>query len=98
MAIQRISEIEGEPEIGRFYFVPCIWYFMPEDARNGWWPVLPPAHGDAGMAQELARNNVCRAIARVRFYRSLTRISPKADYQNYRGIHRETLKTLELSS
>jgi hypothetical protein len=38
--IQRLSDIEGEPEVGKFYLVPCLLY------RGDWTPVMGPRHDD----------------------------------------------------
>jgi hypothetical protein len=38
--IPRVSEIEDEPVIGKFYMVPCVW------ADGDWQPVIGPRHED----------------------------------------------------
>lgn len=43
--IQRVSELEAEPEVGRFYLVPCVPLYTM-NVRAGWWPVLTPSHVD----------------------------------------------------
>jgi hypothetical protein len=44
MAIQRISEIEGEPVIGKFYLVPCV-----ETIWNTFLPVIGSPHDDTAI-------------------------------------------------
>lgn len=39
--IQKVSEIEGEPLVGKFYLVPCVL-----DAYMDWIPILGPEHDD----------------------------------------------------
>lgn len=43
--IQRVSDIEGEPVVGKFYLVPCVPLYVL-GVRGGWWPVLMPSHRD----------------------------------------------------
>lgn len=40
--MQRITELEGEPVVGRFYLVPCV--FRP---LCGWFPIIGPQHDDS---------------------------------------------------
>lgn len=39
--MKRVSEIEGEPEVGKFYLVPCVRF------EGAWRPVIGPRHEDA---------------------------------------------------
>jgi hypothetical protein len=39
--MQKVSELTSEPEIGKFYLVPCV----PTDDGE-WWPVIGPKHED----------------------------------------------------
>ena len=45
MAVPRVDEMDGRPEVGRWYLVPAIWM-----NRFGfgelWWPVVGPLHTD----------------------------------------------------
>jgi hypothetical protein len=38
--MQRVSELQGEPEVGKFYLVPCV------RADGVWTPVIGPRHED----------------------------------------------------
>jgi len=40
--IQRVSELEHEPIVGKFYLVPCVKY-----AHGRWIPIIGPEHDDA---------------------------------------------------
>jgi hypothetical protein len=42
MPIQRVSEIEGEPVVGKFYLVQCI----IDGPLRDWRPVIGPLHDD----------------------------------------------------
>jgi hypothetical protein len=39
--IQKVSDIEGEPEVGKFYMVPCV-----PDAAGELMPIIGPEHDD----------------------------------------------------
>jgi hypothetical protein len=38
--MKRVSEITDEPVVGKFYMVPCVWYY------GEWMPVIGPRHDD----------------------------------------------------
>lgn len=45
--LQRIADIEGLPEIGQFYLVPCAKVIrLGRHHRYKWWPVIGPVHDD----------------------------------------------------
>lgn len=41
--IERVSDLAGEPVVGRFYLVPCV---LEVHTRTGWRPVIGPLHDD----------------------------------------------------
>lgn len=40
--MQRVSDIEGEPIVGKYYLVPCV-----ADDDGEWWPIVGALHDDA---------------------------------------------------
>lgn len=45
MTLQTIEDLREPPVIGRYYLVPCVYYWY--DYRLRWWPVTGPRHEDA---------------------------------------------------
>lgn len=52
--IQRVEDVEGELQVGRYYLVRAILY--PWYGKLAWWPILGPAHTDAEFFAFTARH------------------------------------------